>query len=45
MSNNIPKLSSGFVEKYGISTIRFNSIVGDEMALSEHIEEFSQREV
>merc|ERR1712060_373629 len=43
MSNNIPKLSSGFVEKYGISTIRFNSIVGDEMALSEHIEEFSQR--
>jgi len=36
-------LKDKFLNEYGISTIRFNSVVGDEMALSEHIEEFSQR--
>jgi sec-independent protein translocase protein TatC len=37
------KTESNFLEKYGISITHFNSVVGDEMALSEHIEEFSQR--
>jgi sec-independent protein translocase protein TatC len=36
-------LKSEFLQEYGIETIRFDSVAGDEMALSEHIEEFSQR--
>ena len=43
MSENISELSKNFNKKYGILPVRFDSISGDEMALSEHIEEFSQR--
>ena len=35
--------SSQFRQKYGIIPVRTNSVTDDEMALSEHIEEFSQR--
>jgi len=35
--------SSQFRQKYGIFPVRTNSVTDDEMALSEHIEEFSQR--
>jgi len=43
MLNEPSKNESNFLNKYGISITHFNSVVGDEMALSEHIEEFSQR--
>ena len=43
MLNEPSKTESNFLNKYGISITHFNSVVGDEMALSEHIEEFSQR--
>jgi sec-independent protein translocase protein TatC len=43
MLNEPSKTESNFLKKYGISITHFNSVVGDEMALSEHIEEFSQR--
>jgi len=43
MLNESSKTESNFLNKYGISITHFNSVVGDEMALSEHIEEFSQR--
>jgi len=37
------KLSDEFSQKYGVMTTRFVSVSADEMALSEHVEEFSQR--
>jgi len=37
------KLSNEFSQKYGVMTTRFVSVNADEMALSEHVEEFSQR--
>ena len=37
------KLSDEFSQKYGVMTTRFVSVNADEMALSEHVEEFSQR--
>lgn len=43
MLNEYSKLQTEFMQEYGISAIRSNSVVSDEMALSEHIEEFSQR--
>ena len=36
-------LSNEFSQKYGVTTTRFVSVNADEMALSEHVEEFSQR--
>ena len=36
-------LSSRFCQEYKVEPIRSQFISGDEMALSEHIEEFSQR--
>jgi sec-independent protein translocase protein TatC len=37
------KFSDEFFQKYGVAPTRFTSVSADEMALSEHIEEFSQR--
>ena len=37
------KLSDEFFQKYGVMTTRFVGVNADEMALSEHVEEFSQR--
>nr|YP_010930342.1 Sec-independent translocase component C [Ochrosphaera neapolitana]WKK50070.1 Sec-independent translocase component C [Ochrosphaera neapolitana] len=36
-------LANQFFEKYGLLPVRFETFTDDEMALSEHIEEFSQR--
>lgn len=36
-------LSQQFFEEYGLLAMRFDNFTNDEMALSEHIEEFSQR--
>jgi len=36
-------VSSKFFQKYGVAPKRFFSVNADEVALSEHIEEFSQR--
>ena len=43
MAEKISEFSSKFNTKYGILPIKFENVSGDEMALSEHIEEFSQR--
>jgi len=43
MSKNYSKLSSDFWQQYNILPVRFESANNDEMGLSEHIEEFSQR--
>ena len=37
------KLANEFFQKNGVTPARFTSVSADEMALSEHIEEFSQR--
>lgn len=37
------KLSEEFFQDYGLLPLRYNNITDDEMALSEHVEEFSQR--
>jgi len=37
------ELSNKFFEEYGLLPVRLNLVTDDEMSLSEHIEEFSQR--
>ena len=43
MSENYSRLTSEFWQQYNILPTRFESANNDEMGLSEHIEEFSQR--